>query len=76
MREKRRIRDSIAKRLFFMTASIFLGITVFNVLLQWLFFEGYYNHQKKKDLEKQVQSFKSEYEDKYTEIDLMQMMRE
>lgn len=76
MKEKRRIRDSISKRVFFITSSIFLGITIFNVLLQWLFFEGYYNHQKKKDLEKQVQSFKSEYEDKYTEIDLMQMMRE
>ena len=43
MKEKRRIRDSISKRVFFITSSIFLGITIFNVLLQWLFFEGYYN---------------------------------
>ena len=76
MRKKRRIRDSIAKRLFLMTTSIFLGITIFNVLIQWMFFEGYYNYRKKETLEKQVQSFKSEYEDEYTEVDLMQMMRE
>lgn len=76
MKEKIGIKDSIGKRIFFATSFIFLCITIFNVLFQWLFFEGYYNLQKRNALEKQVQNFKSEYEDQYTRVDLIQMMRE